>query len=308
MYVSLQYVSMLAYSISINRESIRWIFEFYLACFFRAVFFETHHSALPKDCQEKSTNMSKEDSVPKLELPQDLKELLGNPKNDGMDLDEDEGIPGPPPSSPMANNLLLRKHAKRSSQRSPIATALFRKKFREQQHTPPPPSTTPPFVTPEKKGRASECTAEEFEDSTPSSPMASMMLSRKHKKPTENKMSNRVRFSGALSSQQHNVLDNLNRKGPPSSPFASILMARKRPRKNNSSFTPEKGDSLDTLDGNAYIEENFKECNSPKDVALLVRKHVRNPENQNVGPLSPPPPPSNKVTRTPLPIPFPPLT
>lgn len=248
--------------------------------------------------------MSKEDSVPKLELPQDLKELLGNPKNDGMDLDEDEGIPGPPPSSPMANNLLLRKHAKRSSQRSPIATALFRKKFREQQHTPPPPSTTPPFVTPEKKGRASE----EFEDSTPSSPMASMMLSRKHKKPTENKMSNRVRFSGALSSQQHNVLDNLNRKGPPSSPFASILMARKRPRKNNSSFTPEKGDSLDTLDGNAYIEENFKECNSPKDVALLVRKHVRNPENQNVGPLSPPPPPSNKVTRTPLPIPFPPLT
>ena len=263
--------------------------------------------------------MSKEDNVPKLELPHNLRDLLGDTllgetDNNEMDLDRDDSIPGPPPSSPIANNLLSRKHAKRGGPSSPIAAALFRKKVREhQQRTPPPPSTAPPFVTPEKKDRASEWNGE-FEDKTPSSPMASMMLSRKHKS-KNNITSSRTRFSGGLTSQQHKVLDNFNQKGenPPSSPFASILMARKRPRKNNSSFTPEKEDSLDAVGRNSYLSDSVKSCNSPKDVALLVQKHGRNTKSHidadSVPPSPPPPPPPSKeVSRTAVPIPFPSLT
>ena len=101
------------------------------------------------------------------------------------------------------------------------------------------------------------------------------------------------------------------RENPPSSPFASILMARKRPRKNNSSFTPEKEDSLDALGRNSYLFDNVKSCNSPKDVALLVQKHGRNAGSHNdvdSVPPSPPPPPSKKVSRTAVPTPFPSLT
>jgi len=251
---------------------------------------------------------SSEDNVPKLKLPQDLRELLeGSSREEDR---EEESSFSTRPSSPMANNLLSRKHAKRTGQSSPMASRLMRKKFREQ--TPPPPSTTPPFVTPEKRDHRTD--KDEFEDATPSSPMASMMLSRKHNL-TENGRDN----SRGLSAQQHNVLNNMNRMDvPPSSPFATMLMARKRPRKNKLTRGNEEEDSLDFIarGTNSKVKSIKEGCNSPKDIALLVRKHTHSPPSSaddNAASdrlLSPPPPPSSKKPgkKMPAPIPFPSLS